>query len=149
MDGQVLVEVRLLCKGLVAAWLIALKGSFSCVNSEVVEEVMPLPEKHVTPLVVAFQNFDVPLGAWVFVFEDSELPCFWYFLVNFDSAEVKLVACFYAYFCSIWDFVTNLFVGNFVFEYFARKFLLLVHEAHLAVASGHVHVFLDVYQLLM
>lgn len=73
VDGSVLVEVGFLSEALVAARLRAVKRPFASVDAEVVEEVMPFPEKHLAATEVALQQLHVALGARVLVFVDAEL----------------------------------------------------------------------------
>ena len=54
VHGQVLGQVCLLCKALIAARLVANKGALACVHTEMVEKVVPLSEEHSTIRVVAF-----------------------------------------------------------------------------------------------
>ena len=51
MDLNMLVQVSLLCEGKATAWEVALIRSFVCVNSEVIEEIVPFSE-HFAAIVV-------------------------------------------------------------------------------------------------
>ena len=51
----------------------ALEGALACVNSQVVVEIMELPEVHLAVLEVALQNRPVPVSLWIPVFENSKV----------------------------------------------------------------------------
>ena len=53
VNEHVLVQVSLLCEALPTRSLRTYKGSFASVHPQVIEEIMPLSEEHVTTLVVA------------------------------------------------------------------------------------------------
>ena len=72
MNRQMLVQIRLLGKALVAALLRAHKWSLFGVHSQVVEEIVPLAEKHLTVGEIALQNFNLSLSPWVFIFQNPE-----------------------------------------------------------------------------
>ena len=74
---------------MVATLVRAVVRPLSGVDPQVVEEVVPLPEVHWAPRVIALQNFQESLSLRVFKFEDSKRSCGWdmmlaFFLVNFN-----------------------------------------------------------------
>ena len=74
MHGQMLRQVRLLREALVAAGLLAYKGSLSRVHSKVVEEVVPLAEKHLAVGKVTLQNLHLSLCSGILVLQNTEQP---------------------------------------------------------------------------
>ena len=89
---DVLVEVRLLGEGLAALGLGAHERTLTSVHPQVIEKVMPLSEEHSAATEVTFQQLHMPLGPWVFVFEDPELASRWDLLFNLNAREVKISA---------------------------------------------------------
>lgn len=71
MDLDMLVEVGTLCKAMVAVWIFASVWSLICVDSEVVKEVVPLPEPFVTAHLIALQNLNKSLRLRILVRKDS------------------------------------------------------------------------------
>jgi hypothetical protein len=60
------------------------------VYSQVVEKVVPFPEKHLAVAKVALKDLNMSLSSWVFVFKDPELPCGGNLLFNLDGCKVKV-----------------------------------------------------------
>ena len=75
-----------------------------------IEKVVPLPEKHLAPTVVALQELHVSLRARIFVFENAELPSVRNLLVNLDRAEIEVLTHLYRYLGSLWNLISNVFV---------------------------------------
>ena len=76
MASNVLVQVGFLSEFELTPILLsegALKRSLSSVDTQVVEEIVPLSEAHVAFFIITFENFKVSAGSWVLKFEDSEL----------------------------------------------------------------------------
>ena len=92
MHGQMLRQVRLLREALVAAGLLAYKGSLSRVHSKVVEEVVPLSEKHLAVTLIALKNLDLAHCAGIFIPEHAEGACRGHRLLNLDRAEIEVTA---------------------------------------------------------
>ena len=72
-----LFEVNFLGEASVATVLLAGKGFLASVDSQVVNEVMPLSEVQVTHLVIAFQDSDHSVGFWILKFVNSVSFSFW------------------------------------------------------------------------
>ena len=51
----------------------AYKRLLTSVNSQMIEEIVPLPEPFITVLVITFEDFDVTLASRVLISEDPEL----------------------------------------------------------------------------
>jgi hypothetical protein len=77
MDGCVLIQIGFLSEALVASRLSTVKRPFSSVDSEMVEKVMPFPEKHLAAIVVALKKLDISLSTRIFVFVYAELSGLW------------------------------------------------------------------------
>jgi len=73
MDLEMLVQIGSLSKAEAAIMEFADVRPFIRVDSEVVEEVVPLAEPLVAPNVVALEDLDVPLRSRVLVGEDAVL----------------------------------------------------------------------------
>ena len=141
MNSQVLIQIRFLCKALVTARLLTTERPFTCVDSQMIEEIMPLSEVHVAILVVAFKNLDISLGSWIFVFEYAKQPCGGNLLINFNGAKIKGVTSFNKDVCSFRDFISDLTVSDVLSRNPCTLYLLMVillayelfqiHEAHL------------------
>jgi hypothetical protein len=112
MNSQVLIQIRLLCKALVTARFLTTERPFTCVDSQMVEEIMPLSEVHVAIQVVAFKNLDIPLGSWILIFEYTKQPCRGNLLINFNRAKIKCVTSFNKDVSSFGDFISDLTVGD-------------------------------------
>ncbi len=84
MDGLMLGQICLLSERLVTSCLLANEWSLTCVHTQVVKKVMPLSEEHSTVGVVTLKNFDLPHGAGVLVFENSELSRIGHCLIDLD-----------------------------------------------------------------
>jgi hypothetical protein len=52
VNSQVLIQIGFLGETLVTSRLLALEGALSCMDSEMVEEIVPLSEEHVAATVV-------------------------------------------------------------------------------------------------
>ena len=63
--------------------------SLICVDSQMIEEIVPFSEPFLTAFVIALQNFDVPLGSRIFVGENPELFGIWNVLFNLYRSEIK------------------------------------------------------------
>ena len=87
-----LVQICLLGEALVAALLWAHKWSLFGVDSQVVEEVVPLAEKHLAVGKVTLQNFHLSLCSGILVLQNTEQPCGWDLLFYFYRAEVKILS---------------------------------------------------------
>lgn len=83
-------------------------------HAKVVEEVMPLPEKHLASTEVAFEELDMPLGARIFVLENPELPSGRNLLFNLDACKVKACPTLHADPCPMRDLISNRVVGNLI-----------------------------------
>lgn len=114
MHGQVLIQVGLLSKTLVAARLQALERPLAGVDPQVIEKVMPLPEEHVALFVVTLQNLYVPLRPWVFVLVNSELARRRNVFVDFYRAEVEVLAQLHEDLGAVRNFAPDLRVVNVV-----------------------------------
>ena len=84
MNRQMLVQICLLGEALVAAWLRANEWSFLSVHSEMIEEVMPLAEKHLAVVKIALQYFHLSLGSWILILQNPEFSRRWDLLFYLD-----------------------------------------------------------------
>lgn len=73
VDFQMLVQIGSLIKAEAAIREVADVGAFIRVDSQMVEEVVPLAEPLVASNVVALEDLDIALGSWVLVGEDAVL----------------------------------------------------------------------------
>ena len=89
---QMLGQVRLLREALVASGLLAHKGSLPSVHSEVVEEVVPFPEKHLAVTLIALKNLDLAHGAGIFIPEHAEGAGRRHRLLDLNGAEIEVAA---------------------------------------------------------
>lgn len=92
MYCQVLVQVGFLGETLVTSWFLANEWSFFGMDSEVVEEIVPLPEEHLASVKVAFKDFYLALSLRVFIFKHSELSGGGDLLLDPNLGEVEVRA---------------------------------------------------------
>ena len=111
MHGQMLRQVRLLREALVAAGLLAYKGSLSRVHSKVVEEVVPLSEKHLAVTLIALKNLDLAHCARIFIPEHAEGACRGHRLLDLDRAEIEVSAELHMNLRALRDLLLHLCVG--------------------------------------
>jgi hypothetical protein len=71
MDDNMLFEVDFLGEARIASFLSAGKGFLAGVDSQMIDEVVPLAEKETTVLVVAFQNGHHSVGLGILELKDS------------------------------------------------------------------------------
>ena len=73
------------------------KGALASMNTEVVEEVMPLPEGPATVREVTLEDSNVAHRVGVPELEDAEVLCLWDRLVDFDgsSTEILVISMLY------------------------------------------------------
>ena len=84
--SHVLSQVGLLSEALITVNLLAYKGTLARMNSQVVEEVVPFAEEHVTVLVVALEDLNLAHRARILVLEDAEAASLGHGLVDLDRA---------------------------------------------------------------
>lgn len=77
MHLNVFVQIRSLSETEVAARDRASVGSFVCMDSKVIEEVVPFSKVLSTVVMVAFKNLYISLGFGVFETKDSESFSSW------------------------------------------------------------------------
>lgn len=82
-------QIRLLRETLVAAWLRAHKRPLACVNSQMVEEVVPLAEEELAVVMVALKDLDLAHRPWVLVLKDSELASVRHSFLYLDRVHRK------------------------------------------------------------
>lgn len=73
MDLNVLVQISSLCEAEVAVRNRAHIGSFICMDSQMVEEIVPFSKPFVTSFMVAFKDLNVSLRPRVFIGKDTKL----------------------------------------------------------------------------
>lgn len=108
---DVFVQVRFLSKCLGATHVSALKWSFSGVDSQVVEEIVPLSEVQLATFEVTLQNFNASVCARILVFENSVASGSRHFnLVNSDFVHVQRGTILYMN-RNVWrDFLSELVI---------------------------------------
>ena len=82
-------QIGLLSKTLVASWLRAHERPLACVNSQMVEEVVPLSEEELAVVMVALKDLDLAHCPWVLVLKDSELARVGHSFLNLDRVHRK------------------------------------------------------------
>ena len=103
MVVDVLVQIATLREGQPAVQHIPVEafiGSFVRVNTQVVIKIVPFFKVHLAMTIVAFENFQKPIGLRVLEPEDSESTGRWYmvlrlFLANFYLRQVLNVSGVY------------------------------------------------------
>jgi len=115
MDDRVLVQVCLLGEALSTAWERAHEGSFTSMDSQVVEEIMPLSKIHSTIIMIALQDLNEPLGPRVLVFEHSEFTCFGYSFFDLDLGEVEALPALDLNFGTLRDLSPNCGIVDLIF----------------------------------
>ena len=86
--------------------------------------------------MVAFQDLDISLGPWIFIFEYSEHSCFWNVFINFDGAEVKFITIFNLNLSAFWNLLSDLFIRNVIFgDSLISKFLFSKADFTFSVES--------------
>lgn len=73
-------------------------------DSQVVEEIVPLPEALAAIFMVTLQNFNVALGFRVFEGKDSEFLSLRDMLFNLYRSQIEAVSRLYHYSSLIWEF---------------------------------------------
>jgi hypothetical protein len=133
VDSKMLVEISLLCKTLVATRFFAFEWSLTCVDSQMVEEIMPLSEKHVAPAVITFKKFHISLGPWIFVFIHTEFPCVRNLFINFDRVKVEVIPLLDKNLRTKWYLIPYFCISNLVAGYpnspITHAKVFIVHEA--------------------
>ena len=89
MDFHVFVQVGLLSEGLVAVFKGALVWSLLSVDSQVIEEIVPLSEDLGAVLVGAVEESDDSSVLWALVLVDHEVFGAWDVLLNGDLSQVE------------------------------------------------------------
>lgn len=103
MDLHVLVQVSLLGESVVAIWEIALVRPLLGVDSEMVEEVVPLPEHFGAVAVGAAEQPYDSSSLWAFILIDDEVLCTWDVLLDVDLIQVKVLSMLHSNSVVIWD----------------------------------------------
>lgn len=112
MNEDVLVQISLLGERLVAIVIWTLKGSFTSMHSQMVEEIMPFSEKHMAASSIAFKDLHLSLGLRILIFEDSEVSGVRRLFINLYAIEVEVLAMDYLYIYSLGDLRSDSFIRN-------------------------------------
>ena len=107
MNSYMLVKICFLSKRLSTKGFRTQKWAFSRVHPQMIEKIMPFPEKHFTVAKVTFKQFDVSLRPRVLVLKNSKLSRWRNLLLNFDCVKVEIGTVLDLYFSSSWNFVSN------------------------------------------
>ncbi len=91
MDFNVFVQICLLSEGLRAPSIETLERTLLGVNSQMIEEVVPLSEKHSTVHMLTLQDFHESLGLWVLILVDFKISSVRYRLIYFKRLCIKVV----------------------------------------------------------
>ena len=75
MNFDMLVQIRSLSEAEVAVRDWTYVGSFICVDSQMIKEIMPFPKPFITSFMITFENFYVPFRARILVGKNSKLFC--------------------------------------------------------------------------
>lgn len=73
MNFDMLVQICSLSEAEVAVRDWTYVGSFICVNSQMIKEIMPFPKPFVASFMITFENFYVPFRARILVGKNSKL----------------------------------------------------------------------------
>ena len=92
VDLHVFIEVGFLRKCLTTTREAANERTFTSVDAQVVEEVVPLAEEHGATHVVALQDLHLAARPRVFELEDPEVAGTWNRFLHFEVCKVKLMA---------------------------------------------------------
>ena len=95
MYGQVFGQVGFLSETLIAARSLADEGTLTRVHPQVVEEVVPLAEKHLAATLIALEYLYLAHGSWVLVAVDTEGSSRGNRLFNFNCVKVKVFSTLY------------------------------------------------------
>lgn len=93
MHFHMFIQIRSLSEAESTVGEGAAVGSFICVDPQVVEEVVPLPEMFATVVMVAFQDFDISLRFGILEGKDSEFLGCGHMLFYLDRPQVECVTC--------------------------------------------------------
>ena len=107
MDGHVLVKVCLLGEAHSTIWNWAYVGFLFCVNSKVVEEIMPLSEDFVVALWMGASKHSYDLSSimkWSVLINDEFIRV-WHVLLYSDFVQVEVFSLHYHNFCRLWIYV--------------------------------------------
>ena len=131
------IEVSLLSKWWIAGMIWTYKWSFSRMDPQVVEEIMPFSEEHIASLLIALQYLHESLRLRVFELENFEPSCHRHCLADSQTAHIVMRAVNYLNLCAFWNFFPNYFIfyrilvhhpsqtGAFVFMRRCRIMLIL------------------------
>jgi hypothetical protein len=92
MDLHMLVQVSLLSESVVAVKEIALVRPLLGVDSQMVEEVVPLPEYFRAVFVGAAQQPYDSSGLWAFILIDNEVRGAWNVLLYANLVKIKVLS---------------------------------------------------------
>ena len=106
MDGHVLVEVSLLGEAHSTVWNWACVGFLICVNSQVVEEIMPLSKNLVFTVFMGASKHSNNLPGVMrrSVLINDKVICVWHVFVYSNFVQVEIFSLHYHNFCWLWMF---------------------------------------------
>ena len=103
-----LSQVGLLREALFTTGLLTDKGSLSRVHPQMIEKVVPLPEKHLAVGLVALQNFHLAHSARIFIPKHAKSACRGHRLFDLDRVEVEVSAELNIDLRVLWDLFLHL-----------------------------------------
>lgn len=133
-----LVQISFLSKTLATIWFITNKWTLPCVNTQVVEEVVPFSEKHVTSNKITLKYLHLTRSTRIFKGKHAKISCVGNLFVYLDACEVKLGTKCYEDFCIFRDYISNAFVFYLVSpnRYLSAVFSNKVHRLVYNVLSA-------------
>ena len=121
-------QICFLGKSFSASLHLAYVGFLSCMNSQMVKEVVPFPEEQLAVFILALQNMYLSLCQGIFKLIYFEFCGWGHLILNFNFRAIKLVTLNYFYLCSHGYLFSNTFICNLIslynFLYFFHYFFL-------------------------
>lgn len=130
VDFDMLVQIRFLSESLWAPRILTLKGALLGVHSQMIEKVVPLPEKHAASEVFAFEDFHETLGLRILVLIYFKFTGSWDSLVYLEWIWIELVT---SYNLDSWHCIRDLSPDLFIADIFACYYFCLL------LTAGHHH----------
>lgn len=89
MDFYMFIQVCLLSEGESAVWIWAQVGSFICVDSQMIKEIVPFPEVFAAVFLITLENLDEAFTLGILESEDSEFLCCWYMFLYLYGSQIE------------------------------------------------------------